>query len=40
VPHHTLAIEHELREPLELEEEVVGPKSDFENLVDVENNLL
>jgi len=38
-PHHIVAIEHESFEPLELEEEVVDPEGDFENLVDVENNL-
>ena len=39
-PHRTLAIEHELFEPPELEEEVVDPEGDFEDLVDVENSVL
>jgi len=40
VPCCTLALEHESREPFELEEKIVGPKRSFEDLVDVENNLL
>jgi len=40
-PHRTLAaLEHESFGPLELEEEVVNPEGDFEDLVDVENSLL
>lgn len=40
MPYCTLALEHESREPFELEEEIVHPERRFENLVDVENNLL
>ena len=39
-PHCTLAIEHESHEPFELDKEFVDPEGRFEDLVDIENNLL
>ena len=36
--HRTLALEHESREPLKLEEEVHDPEGGFKDLVHVENN--
>ena len=35
-----LALDHESFGPPELEEEVVNPEGDFEDLIDIENSLL
>ena len=39
-PHHAFALEHESREPLELEEAVVDTEGGLKDLIDVKNSLL
>lgn len=39
-PHRTLTLEHNSREPLELEKEVVDPERSVEDLINFESSLL